>query len=66
MNEKQIDIVIEETKEEVANILNESKLPVSILGLIMREMAQQITAQERQIVDQLKQNNEHENEVKAK
>lgn len=53
-NKKPIDIIIEETKENVAKALNESQLPVSILGLIMRELSQQITSQERQIIEQLK------------
>lgn len=68
MNEKQerqIDLIIEETKEKLAWVLNESQLPVSVIALVMRELTQQITAQERQIVDQLKQENEQANESKA-
>lgn len=61
-NKKPIDIIIEETKEGVAKALNESQLPVSVLGLIMRELSQQITSQERQIIEQLK---TQENEPKT-
>ena len=64
MNDKSIDIVIEETKENIAKVLNESHLPVSVMGMLMRELTQQITAQERQIIEQLKQENQ-ENELKA-
>lgn len=64
MSDKSIDIVIEETKENVAKVLNESQLPISVLGMLMRELSQQITSQERQIIEQLKQQNQ-ENEPKA-
>lgn len=65
MEEKQIDLVVEETKESVAKVLNESQLPISVLALVMRELSQQITTQERQIIDQLKQENEQASESKA-
>lgn len=58
MSDKSIDIVIEETKENVAKVLNESHLPVSVLGMLMRELSQQITTQERQIIEQLRQQKE--------
>lgn len=64
MGNRQIDIVIEETREGIAKILNESQLPVSVLALVMRELTQQITAQERQIIEQLKRDNQ-ENESKT-
>lgn len=58
-NNRDINLVINETKENVFNLLNKTNLPISILGLMVREIASMVSEQEKAVLQQLKNKTEN-------
>ena len=44
------NIVIKETREQIIAMLNNTNLPISVIAMIVRELARDITAQEQVVL----------------
>ena len=55
MSEKPIDLVIAETRIKLQEVLNESGLPVTVLAMILREIASMVSQQEMAHIRKLQQ-----------
>lgn len=62
---KPVDLCIAETREELIEVLEKSGLSIGILAMISREIAQQISEQERLHVANLRQQDDRERHEKA-
>lgn len=63
MNDKPFDLIVEETRVKLQEVLDNSGLPVTVLAMILREMASVVSQREiaqihklQQIEDQRKEN----------
>lgn len=61
---KPVDLCIAETREELIEVLEKSGLSIGILAMISREIAQQISEQERLHVANLRQQDDRERHEK--
>lgn len=52
--EKSINIVISETKEKLMQVIVQSKLPSGIVEMVVREVAENVSLQSKQILQQEK------------
>lgn len=67
--EKSINIVIEETKQNLANVINNSELPMGIIELIINDIQNQvINAKNNQLSQEIEEYNKKitENQKKEK
>lgn len=53
-SEKSINIIINETKEKLMQVIVQSQLPASISEMIIREVAENVSLQAKQILQQEK------------
>lgn len=44
------NVVIKETREQIIAILNNANLPISVIAMIVRELARDITTQEQMVL----------------
>lgn len=51
---KSINIVISETKEKLVQVISQSQLPAAIMEMIIREVAENVYLQSKQILEQEK------------
>lgn len=61
--EKHIDLIVIETKENIAKVANDSQLPLSILQMIFNEIFSQITNNLNAKLIQLKAQQENEKQT---
>lgn len=62
---KPVDLCIAETREKLVEVLEKSGLSIGVLAMISREIAQQISEQERLHVANLRQHDDRERHEKA-
>ena len=55
MTDKPFDLIVEETRRKLWEVLNESGLPVTVLAMILREMASMVSQQEVAHIKKLQQ-----------
>lgn len=55
MTDKPFDLIVEETRMKLQETLNESGLPVTVLAMILREMASMVSQQEVAHIKKLQQ-----------
>ena len=50
MAQKPINLLIDDTKDEIINVLNSSGLPISILAMIMKDVNNLVTTQHQNTI----------------
>lgn len=55
METKPFDLQVLETQQAVVDLLNRSGLPISVVGLILREITAQVNVQEQQTIEKQRQ-----------
>jgi hypothetical protein len=61
---KPFNLNVVDTKDQIAKVINESGLPITMLSSILRDMYNELVAVEKQVIEQERQSFEQQKEEK--